>query len=113
MTASTAASNRSRRIDAAVEGASSRDAGTATVRLGGDELSADPFQLFAAGVTNLQPATVGRAPHPHGKPQGLLDVRRHRPKLSTLATNRPPRLVGGRPVAGLPPGQTAGPHGLR
>src|SRR5260370_38214874 len=113
MTASTTTSNSSRRIDAPVEGASSRDAGTATVRLGGDELSADPFQLFAAGVTNLQTATVGRAPHPHGQPQGLLDVRRQRPKLGTLATNRSARLVGARPVLGLPHGQTAGQHDLQ
>src|SRR6266851_9246020 len=113
MTASTTTSNSSRRIDAPVEGASSRDAGTATVRLGGDELSADPFQLFAAGVTDLQPAAVGRALHLHRQPEGPLDVRRQRPKLSALATNRAARLVGADPVLGLPHGQTARQHDLQ
>src|SRR5216683_7808143 len=98
MTASTTTSNSSRRIDAPVEGASSRDAGKATVRLGGHELSADPFQLFAAGVTDFEPATIGCALHPNRQPEGPLDVRRQRPKLSALATRRAPRLVGAHPV---------------
>src|SRR5258706_4982708 len=102
MTARTTSSSVYGRIDAPVEGASSRDAGTATVRLGGDELSADPFQLFATGVTDLQAATVGCALHPDGQPEGLLDVGRQRPKLVALATNRAARLVRAHPVFGLP-----------
>src|SRR3989442_8516182 len=113
MTASTTTSNSSRRIDAPVEGALSRDAGTATVRLGGDELSADPFQLFATGVTDLQTATVGRALHPHGQPEGLLDIRRQRPKLMAFAPNRAARLVRAHPVLGLPHRQTARQHDLQ
>src|SRR2546423_2690885 len=102
MTASTTTSNSSRRMEETGEGGSSRDAVTATVRLGGDELSADPFQLFAAGVTNFKPAIVGRPLHPHRQPEGPLDVRRERPKLRALAPRRAPGTVSANPVLGLP-----------
>src|SRR5204863_7752210 len=102
MTASTTTSNNSRRIEAPVEGASSRVAGTATVRLGGQELSADPFELFAAGVTNLEPAAVGRTLHPNRQAEGPLDVRCECPKLRALAARRASGPVGTDPVLSLP-----------
>src|SRR5438309_6749557 len=102
MTASTTTSNNSRRIEAPVEGASSRVAGTATVRLGGQELSADPLQLFVAGVTNLQPAAVACALDLHRQPEVLLHVRCQSSKLRALAPRRAPGPVGADPVLGLP-----------
>src|SRR5439155_13424956 len=107
MTASTTTSNNSRRIEAPVEGASSRVAGTATVRLGGEELSADPSQLFAAGVTNLEPAAVGSALHPHRHPEGLLHIGCESSKLRALAPRRASGPVGADPVLGLPDSQPA------
>src|SRR6266567_8182920 len=113
MTASTTTSNNSRRIEAPVEGASSRVAGTATVRLGGEELSADPFELFAAGVTNLEPAAVGSALHPHRQPEGLLHVRCQSPKLRALTPRRAPGPVGANPVLRLPDRQPEREHNLQ
>src|SRR5258706_8524321 len=77
----------------------------------GDELSAEPLQLFAARVADLQPAAVARALEAYGQPDRGFDVRAERAELCRLAAcGRPLGAVRPHPVLRLPDGEPATEH---
>src|SRR5256885_16198588 len=77
----------------------------------GDELSADPLQLFAARVADLQPTAVARALEANGQPDRGFDVRAKSAQLHRFAArSRSLRAIRPHPVLRLPDGEPAAEH---
>src|SRR5579859_3337650 len=105
MTARTMTSKNSRRRDMSGEG--SRGAALASCGCGaamnlGEELSADPLQLFAGRIAQLDLAAVQRAGELDRQSQGGLDVRCQGPNIRGRVTARAASWpVRANPVFGL------------
>src|SRR5579885_1028209 len=104
MTARTTTSKSSRSNEDDVEGVESRVAADWRDAATGlrTELSADPFQLLATGILQLELAAHAGAAEAHGQAETRLDLRRERAQFRRLAPlPDPPRLVRAHPVLGL------------
>src|SRR5712664_3410034 len=105
ITASTTTSATSRSSDAAecsLVAAPAACSSCAAMRLG-DELSADPFELFPARIAQLQRPTVEAAAQLDWHAEARFDVGGDRAQLRRQVEMPPaPRTVGPHPVLGLP-----------